>query len=79
MMILCFFLKGIAHLCGEICLLLTSLWMVINGSVRLDNRANLLEVVVIGLICLASEFMGLEEFLVWLFAIVFHLLLKISQ
>lgn len=61
---------------ATICLLFISLLMVINGSLRLDNRANLLEVVVIGLICQGNEFMGLEEFLVRLFVTVFHLWLK---
>ena len=76
MTILCFFLKGTAHLFDAICLLLASLLIVTNGFLRLDNGANLLEVVVSGLICQVNEFMGLEEFLVRLFAIVFHLWLK---
>jgi hypothetical protein len=47
--------------------------MDINGSLRLDKGANLLEVVVVGLVCGVNEFMGLEELLVWLFATVFRL------
>jgi hypothetical protein len=77
MKILCFFLEGTARFFNAICLLLTSLFMVVNGSLRLDSEANLLEVVVIGVICHVNELMGLDEFLVLLFATVIHLWLKI--
>lgn len=62
MMILCFFLKGTAYLFEAICLLLTSLLIVINGSLRLDNGADMLVGVVLELICQVNEFMGLEGF-----------------
>jgi hypothetical protein len=62
MMILCFFLKGTAYLFEAIFLLLTSLLIVINGSLRLDNGADMLEGAVLELICQVNEFMGLEGF-----------------
>jgi hypothetical protein len=70
MMILCFFLEGTAHFFDAICLLLSSLLAITNAFLRFDNRINLLEIVIIVLICQVNELMGLEEFLVCLFVIV---------
>ena len=79
MMILCFFLEGIAHFLDAICLLLSSLSAIINASLRFDNRTNLLEIVISVQIRQVNKLMGLEKFLVWLFVTVIYLWLQISQ
>jgi hypothetical protein len=53
--------------------------VVVNGLLRLDSEANLSGVVIIGVICRVNELMGLDEFLVLLFATVVHLGLKIES
>ena len=79
MMILHFFLEGIAHFFDAICRLLSSLLAIINASLRFHNRTNLLQTVITVLICQGNELMDLEEFLVQLFVTVIHFRLQISQ
>jgi hypothetical protein len=62
-----------------VCPLLSSLFVVVNGSLRLDKEAIILEVVKTGLIYPANKLTSVDEYLVPLLVTVSHLLLEISR